>query len=41
MKLKLLDLEDNLMSCPEGSMKDKYRLAKWIIEDYIDKWIRD
>lgn len=39
MKLKKLDLEDNLMGCPEGSMKDKYRLAKWIIEEYMRRWI--
>lgn len=32
MQLKKADLEDNLESCPEGQMKDKYRLALWLID---------
>jgi hypothetical protein len=35
MKLKVADLKDNLSSCPEGQMKDKYRLALWILEGEI------
>lgn len=35
MKLKVADLKDNLSSCPEGQMKDKYRLALWILEREI------
>jgi hypothetical protein len=29
--VKLADLEDNLSDLPEGSLKDKYRLARYIL----------
>lgn len=29
--IKLADLEDNMMSLEEGNLKDKYRMAKWIL----------
>jgi len=32
MKIKIADINDNLKSCPEGHMKEKYRLALWILE---------
>lgn len=35
-KIKLADLRDNLKTVPEGSMKDKYQLAEYIISDWIE-----
>jgi (p)ppGpp synthase/HD superfamily hydrolase len=32
-RIKLADLEDNMMSLEEGSLKDKYRMAKWILTE--------
>lgn len=31
MFVKIADIEDNLKSLPEGSLKDKYRLAKYVL----------
>lgn len=31
-EVKITDLEDNMVSLSEGSMKDKYRLAKFILQ---------
>jgi len=31
IKVKIADIEDNLNTLPEGSLKDKYRLAKYIL----------
>lgn len=33
VKLKIADIEDNLESLEEGSLKDKYRLALWILKE--------
>ena len=33
-QLKHADLLDNLKSCPPGNMRDKYELAKYILENY-------
>jgi len=30
--IKILDIEDNLTDLTEGTLKDKYRLSKWILE---------
>ena len=35
ISIKLADLEDNMMSLEEGSLKDKYRMAKWILTKRI------
>jgi len=32
--LKMEDLNDNMHSLDEGSLKDKYRMAKWILGHY-------
>jgi hypothetical protein len=32
-RIKLADLEDNIMNLEEGSLKDKYRMAKWILTE--------
>jgi len=34
IEVKLMDLEDNLRTCPPGNMRDKYELAKYILENY-------
>lgn len=33
VKVKMADLEDNMMSLEEGSLKDKYRLALYILRN--------
>jgi len=33
VRVKIADLQDNLESCPEGQMKDKYRLALFILTE--------
>ena len=33
--VKLADLEDNLSDLEEGSMKDKYRFAQYVLREYI------
>ena len=35
LKIKLKDLEDNMMSLPEGTLLDKYRLARYILNTSI------
>jgi (p)ppGpp synthase/HD superfamily hydrolase len=32
LNVKIADIEDNMQDLKEGSMKDKYRLAKYILE---------
>ena len=37
IRIKLADLDDNLSDLDEGSMKDKYRFAHYILEQRLEK----
>lgn len=36
IRVKLVDLEDNMKDLEEGQRKDKYRLAKYILDEKIE-----
>jgi len=33
-QVKIADIEDNMMSLKEGSLKDKYRLARYVLKGF-------
>ena len=41
MRVKVADLTDNAGSCPEGSMKEKYGLSLWILQNEIRKSVNN